>query len=34
LPDDLRVLALLLRSAASSLTQTSGRRRWQWTRDD
>jgi hypothetical protein len=34
LPDDLRVLALLLRSAASSLTQTSGRRRWQLTRDD
>jgi hypothetical protein len=34
LPDDLRVLALLLRSAASSLTQTSGRRRWQWARND
>jgi hypothetical protein len=34
LPDDLRVLALLLRNAASSLTQISGRRRWQWTRDD
>jgi hypothetical protein len=34
LPDDLRVLALLLRSSASSLTQTSGRRRWQWTRND